>query len=389
MNHPRLNGPAICALSAALLGPVPSALAHDPDAAEDAPVTWHANGWAGLEVASPTVGAGGLQLDQKALQGFALTESVGPQVPLASVTLDVGTRAGVGAVVSLMHGQALPLMAGPDFAHGLGPIRQAYVHLVLPGEVGMVDVGKFDTPFGAEVMDAAANFNQTRGALWFYAQPFFHTGARFSTALLPHVALKALLVNGWNNTVDNNPFPTVGLQVAWQVTETLSITVGELSGPEQAESASGAWRSGKSVRLLPSRLGAVPVRNMLDTIVTWDVAPGARLVVNGTAVHESEPARVLSNPTTWAGVAAMGQLLPVQWLALGARAEVIRDPQGVLVATGKDASILTSTFTADVIPHAWLHLRLEGRANTFCQARCSPEHLQAGLMAATVLTPGF
>ena len=75
-----------------------------------------------------------------------------------------------------------------------------------------LDFGKFDTIYGAEVADGQNNFNSRAAALYWLAQPLFHTGLRASYAITDQLGLKALVVNGWNNTVDNNAGKTYGLQ---------------------------------------------------------------------------------------------------------------------------------------------------------------------------------
>ena len=56
-------------------------------------------------------------------------------------------------------------------------IQQAYLS-VLAGEKLQLDVGKFVTPIGAEVIESQDNWNYSRSVLFGYAIPFYHVGVR-------------------------------------------------------------------------------------------------------------------------------------------------------------------------------------------------------------------
>ena len=67
-----------------------------------------------------------------------------------------------------------------------------------------VDIGKFVTPAGAEVIETKDNWNYSRGLLFSYAIPYYHFGMRAKYAFNDKYALTGFFVNGWNNVVDNN-----------------------------------------------------------------------------------------------------------------------------------------------------------------------------------------
>ena len=73
------------------------------------------------------------------------------------------------------------------------------------------DFGKFDTIYGAEVAESQDNLNYTRGVVYWFTQPLFHTGLRVNAELTDELMLRGLLVNGSNNTIDNNVGKNLGL----------------------------------------------------------------------------------------------------------------------------------------------------------------------------------
>ena len=68
-----------------------------------------------------------------------------------------------------------------------------------------LDVGKFVTPIGAEVIESQDNWNYTRSILFGYAIPFYHVGrARDARRERQGSPLAGYLVNGWNNGSEIN-----------------------------------------------------------------------------------------------------------------------------------------------------------------------------------------
>jgi hypothetical protein len=82
-----------------------------------------------------------------------------------------------GYHVALGFGQAMNAVNGTD-PGGLGfdqYLKEAYFSYLAPVGKGLeVDVGKFITPHGAEVIETKDNWNYSRGLLFSYAIPYFH-----------------------------------------------------------------------------------------------------------------------------------------------------------------------------------------------------------------------
>ena len=80
-------------------------------------------------------------------------------------------------------------------------MKEAYLEYMAPIGKGLqINVGKFVTPAGAEVIETKDNWNYTRGILFAWAIPYFHTGLSAKYAFNRKFALTGYLVNGWNNS---------------------------------------------------------------------------------------------------------------------------------------------------------------------------------------------
>lgn len=113
-------------------------------------------------------------------------------------------------------------------------IEQAFLTMPCPVTDGTVTMGKFVTPFGAEVIEAKDNFNISRGALFFFAIPFTHTGVKYDKAI-GDLSFTAGLVNGWDQMKDANTSKTAIAQAALALSPELKTILGVSYGPEQVQ----------------------------------------------------------------------------------------------------------------------------------------------------------
>lgn len=157
---------------------------------------------------------------------------------LSWLGFDASYDAGMFAVTgSLRFGTGAAIFHGDsDLAFGVDSITQGYVTW-RPVEGLDLDLGMFGTIFGAEVAESWKNLNYTRGALYFYGQPFWHTGLRAKYQLSDMVSLTGIVVNGTNNVSETQPqveqvtagfdqSPTIGAQVGITPSDVLSLAVG-------------------------------------------------------------------------------------------------------------------------------------------------------------------
>lgn len=124
---------------------------------------------------------------------------------------DVGFRA------DLMAGSSIPAVTkSSGMEMGDIDIHQIFATFIAPLGSGLrLDAGKFITPAGLEVIEGydGYNDNYSHSFLFAYATPFTHTGVKASYVLSGSVSGMVLLVNGWDNAVDNNSGKTVGAQL--------------------------------------------------------------------------------------------------------------------------------------------------------------------------------
>jgi hypothetical protein len=113
-------------------------------------------------------------------------------------------------------------------------ITEAYISYVAPVGKGLrFDIGKMGTFIGAEVMEARDNPNYSRSFLFANAEPLTHTGLKISYPVVDALSVAVLVLNGWDNAVDNNKGKTYGASIGITPADMISLSVNVIQGPEQ------------------------------------------------------------------------------------------------------------------------------------------------------------
>jgi hypothetical protein len=236
-----------------------------------------------------------------------------------------------GYRIALGFGQAMNAVNGSD-PGGLGfsqYLKEAYFSYLAPIAKGLqVDVGKFVTPHGAEVIETKDNWNYSRGLLFSYAIPYYHFGMRAKYAFNDKYALTGFFVNGWNSVVDNNTGKTYGVGFAWNPNKKFGVIQNYMAGPEQT-GLNSHWRQ------------------LSDTVITYSPTSRLSFIVNGDygrgdRIDLGEGA--LSNPVFWTGVAAYARYAVDSSSAFSARFEHYDDPDGFTTGTAQHLNGFTTTF---------------------------------------------
>lgn len=290
---------------------------------------------------------------------------------LAWVGLDAGIDPDpVGATLQLRFGPAVPNLALGDFSipGGIGFVQNGYVSWKPGGKTGRLtlNLGKFDTIFGAEVAQSHLNINYTRGYLYNLAQPFFHTGLRADLQLSDVFTLKVLAVNGWNNTIDNNRGKSFGAQLTAAPSESMTFAIGYLGGPEQADivptPATATAPAGTAINTgAESRW-----RHLADVVADFRPTSDLRFVLNGDYVADTivDPTNNADKPVAWFGASALARYAFNEVWAAGARAEIVRDKDGQITAPNTGPiTLYTGTATVEAAPHKLLLVRLDNRVD--------------------------
>lgn len=115
-------------------------------------------------------------------------------------------------------------------------LQQAFASYIAPLGKGLrIDVGKFVTPVGAEYIDGYDGYNDnfSRSLLFTWAIPFTHTGLKLSYAFSDKFSAMVMLVNGWDNVIDNNAAKSFGVSLAITPVAPLAIYFNYIGGPER------------------------------------------------------------------------------------------------------------------------------------------------------------
>ncbi|OFW26665.1 MAG: hypothetical protein A3H27_14135 [Acidobacteria bacterium RIFCSPLOWO2_02_FULL_59_13] len=230
-----------------------------------------------------------------------------------------------------------------DFVNGGDPgvtgdnLFQYYLSGLLPVGKGLtVDVGKFVTQHGAEVIESIPNWNYSRGILFAYAIPFYHFGVRATYATSESVSLAGFLVNGWNNVVDNNGAKTFGAQLVLS-NNRASFVQNYMTGPENDD-------DNDNFRHLFDTLLTVKLHDKVTFMTNFDY--GWNRLTDGQSAH-------------WIGTANYMRFQFSGRFALTPRFEFFNDPQGF--TTGTRQQLKEITITPEFLINEHMITRLEYR----------------------------
>ena len=252
-----------------------------------------------------------------------------------------------GATIALRFGPGADTYNGLDGGLGGGALKQAYATWA-PTDMISIDIGKFDTIFGAEVAESQNNINYNRGLVYWLAQPLFHTGLRANMEF-GDFGVTAMVVNGWNNSVDNNNFKSVALQGSYS-TDLFSVYLGAITGAEDdqfATSDDGAVAEDEDY--------AERLKTLVDLVATVDLGD-LTLVLNGDVGFQDNGEDTLM----WWGAMLGAQYKVNDLFAAAIRGEIFGDADG-WANNIEDLSLASATLTFDYLPTENLMLRLDNR----------------------------
>src|SRR6266404_4545344 len=247
-----------------------------------------------------------------------------------------GPAGRMGYHVSLGFGDAMNTVnsaENPAVGRGFAQyLKEAYFSYLAPLGKGLqVDVGKFVTPMGAEVIESKDNWNYSRGLLFTYAIPFYHFGARAKYTFNDKYNLTGFVLNGWNNIVDNNSGKTYGFSFIGNPTKTASFVVNYLAGPEEATGTFGATSTGPLVNVNKTWRQTVDVvasynpTSKLSFLANVDYGTGDKFVTDNTTAPPT-----LSPAVWWAGGAGYAKYAIDANDYVAARYEYFEDHNGFM-----------------------------------------------------------
>jgi hypothetical protein len=218
-------------------------------------------------------------------------------------------------------------------------VTEAYVsYNAAIGKGLRFDLGKMVTYFGAEVIEAKDNPNYSRSFLFNYAIPFTHTGLKMSYTFTDALNASFHIVNGWDNSTDNNKGKCYGVSIGLTPSEVISGYINYMTGPEQDNNNSNK-------RTLIDLVATIKPIKPLSIILNYDDGKEDNAVVTGNA--------------KWSGVAGIVKYDFTDTYSLAVRAESFDDKDGF--RTGTVQKLTEVTITPEIRLNGGLILRPEYR----------------------------
>ena len=331
--------------AAAAPAPAAAPAAGTPAAQEPAPPTWSVGpiDFSGLVDGYYSFNANHPASQYNQLYNF---DSRANQFSLNMVKLSMAHAADpVGFQVDFGFGRAFDIIhaSEPNPTEGiLRNIEQAYVS-VKPSQLKGLefDLGQFVTSAGAEVIETQSNWNYSRSLLFSWAIPYYHFGLRTSFPVGKHFTGGVQVVNGWNDTEDNNSGKTIGVTGTFTYTR-FAWTNTYYGGPENPGTNTG-WR-----HLYDSVLLLTP-KGKFNAYLNFDY--GQNTTGSGAAAFTAK----------WYGLAGALHYQATSKWAITPRLEWFADPQGFATGTGVHQTLKEGTITGEYKMVEGLLARLEYR----------------------------
>jgi len=252
----------------------------------------------------------------------------------------VSSAGHAGFRVALVSGSAIPKVSASaglfrDLDTGKAQdidLQQAYASYMVSNHVRL-DAGKFVTPLGLEVIEGwdSANDNASRSFLFGFAIPFTHTGLRV-TASGSRVSGLVMVVNGWDNSIDNNTGKTVAGQLSFAPSGAVSLVVTGITGPEQPADNRD-------------------LRTVYDVVSTWKLNSRTSFSLNADYGRESGAAPD-GGTARWQSAAAYSRIGLSKAFTVSLRGEIFNDRQGARTGVVQQLTGVTITPEVRLSPRA-------------------------------------
>jgi hypothetical protein len=239
----------------------------------------------------------------------------------------------IGYQVDLGFGKAFDIIHAAEPSGSTGYLRhveQAYVAIKPTKAKGFeADFGQFVTSAGAEVIESMNNWNYSRSILFAWAIPYYHTGLRTSMPLTKTFTGGFQVVNGWNNTEDNNTGKTFGFTGSY-VKPKYTVNADYYVGPENAGTNKG-FRN-----LIDATLLLTP-NSKFNAYINYDYGQNRNAVATSTGYTTDSLGR-------WQGIAVAAHFQATAKSSFTPRFEYFVDPQGFSTGTAQKLNEFTLTY---------------------------------------------
>ena len=213
-------------------------------------------------------------------------------------------------------------------------LQQAFVSYIAAVGSGLrFDAGKFVTHHGYEVIEGYDGYNDTatRSFLFGFAIPFTHTGVKAGYQFNDQLAAVVMLVNGWDVVKDNNRGKSLGAQLIFTPSKTVTVVANYMVGPERSDT------------------NADP-RNMVNVNAQWKVTDRAALAVD-LAYGSEENAVTPGQTAMWNGIVGYARFGLSDSFALVLRGELFNDRHGARTGVAQKLKEITLTPELKVSSH--------------------------------------
>jgi hypothetical protein len=241
----------------------------------------------------------------------------------------------VQGILNPLTGATVPSSSTLNF------VEQAYLTAVVPVGSGLtVDIGKFTTMMGYEVIESNGNWNESRSLLFAWAIPYYHMGMRLTYPLASNFTASLHIVNSWNTVIDNNDSKSIGLGLNYSPFSATTITLNGMSGVEQPTGTSSGNRS------------------VGELIVTQQIGDNLTIALDADYGQES----INGSLNLWKGIAAYVKCNIDIKSDLALRGETYSDPNGYTTgAMFSHPTYQEITLTYEYRPWDNIVVRFEGR----------------------------
>jgi hypothetical protein len=231
----------------------------------------------------------------------------------------------LGAHIDLFYGRTNKLVNPVGQAEY---VEQAFISTKPPASKGVeLDLGKFVTSAGAEVIESKDNWNYSRSLLFSWAIPYFHFGLRSSMPITKTETIGVQVVNGWNNITNSTGGVTTGLTSALVKTK-YTWSANLYTGPEDT-SAQHMFRT-----LIDTTMLLTP-NAKFNAYINYDYAQN-KDSKSGTFGD--------TNTNRWQGVAFAARQQLTTTMAAAARVEYFDDAQGFATGAAQHLKEFTGTY---------------------------------------------
>jgi hypothetical protein len=243
-----------------------------------------------------------------------------------SRTAGKGFPLGVTATLTLGDTARLVHANEPGGASSWQTLQQFYVTYtphVWKRDIA-IDFGKFVTPFGNEVIESVNNDEYSRSFGFTYGIPLYHAGLRATIPLTPKLTALGAIVNGWNDTADDNDAKSGIIQFTWKPDSRFTGILGYMGG-EEGTGAYGTILAPKNISFIDT--------NLFEFVPQY--APGPNWKFAGDFIYGEGAGSVGATHVSgdWLGLAAYARFQVTQRIGIAARLEQFEDYKGAGTTT--------------------------------------------------------